>query len=84
MAGGFDASEALRGGLIGCRQAWEFIGQLAAGRAPSCRARYAFALHSAYPASRMETAIFRFGHEVRLFVVGSLVYSGALASGQHR
>jgi hypothetical protein len=30
MAGGFDAGEALRGGLIGRRQAWEFIGQLAA------------------------------------------------------
>ncbi len=30
MAGGFDAGEALRGGLIGRQQAWEFIGQLAA------------------------------------------------------
>jgi hypothetical protein len=30
MAGGFDAGEALRDGLIGRRQAWEFIGQLAA------------------------------------------------------
>jgi hypothetical protein len=30
MAGGFDVGEALRGGLIGRRQAWEFIGQLAA------------------------------------------------------